>query len=409
MKHLAFLFLLCASIFVVNATNYSREECQGSLRPYPSPRVAYDYPDSLRPVFINHIGRHGSRYPASSASALLLRNALLRADSLNTITPLGRRFAVVVEDVISKSNNRWGALDSLGMAEQRGIASRMFINFPEVFKNANIEAVATHSPRVVMSMYSFTHQLTELSSSVNITAGEGKRYNYLLRPFDVDTAYISYIRHGEWRKIYNEQFNKDCPVGAIRRLLGDKFKAGDEELRNLAINEYYLIAGMSAMQIDFDYKPYLSIEEYNKLWSFFNLRQYLQRTATVASTIPAEIASPLLEEMIMTADSVANGLLNLGAKLRFAHAETLMPLLSLMCIPQCNYLTHYYDTVASNWKDFNVVPMASNLQMIFFRAPSGEIYVRTDFNEAPVAVIHGNSEIYLKWNELRNYLLQFCI
>ena len=36
------------------------------------------------------------------------------------------------------SNNRWGALDSLGMAEQAQIATRMFVNFAEVLSAGNV-------------------------------------------------------------------------------------------------------------------------------------------------------------------------------------------------------------------------------------------------------------------------------
>ena len=71
------------------ATNYTMKECEGSLMPYPAPASQAQYPDSLVPVFINHVGRHGARYPASSANCAKLAAALSRADSLGTITPFG--------------------------------------------------------------------------------------------------------------------------------------------------------------------------------------------------------------------------------------------------------------------------------------------------------------------------------
>ena len=56
------------------------------------------------------------------------------------------------------------------------------------------------------------------------------------------------------------------------------------------------------------------------------------------------------------------------AVLRFGHAETPMPLLSLLKIPGCYYLTNYFDTVAQHWCDFDVVPMAANIQFVLFKA-----------------------------------------
>lgn len=69
------------------ATDYSMIECDGSLMPYPTDINPAVFPDTLKPVFINHVGRHGARFPASSANCLKLRKALAKADSLGTITP----------------------------------------------------------------------------------------------------------------------------------------------------------------------------------------------------------------------------------------------------------------------------------------------------------------------------------
>ena len=109
------------------------------------------------------------------------------------------------------------------------------------------------------------------------------------------------------------------------------------------------------------------------------------------------------------ADRVVEGRRPVAANLRFAHAETLMPLLSLLQINGCYYLTHYFDQVATNWQDFNIVPMAANLQFIFFKNEKGDVYVRTDLNELPVTLIPDNPNIYLPWQTVRDYLLNFIL
>lgn len=410
MKKLLALLLIISAIFTINAvTDYSAQDCQGSLKPYPIPTKVYDHPDSLTPVFINHIGRHGSRYPASRASSYLIRMYLRKADTLHTITPQGKEFLKLVENVIKRADGRWGELDSLGMAEQRGIAHRMYANFPNLFKSGAINAISTYSPRAVMSMYSFTHELTMLSTGIDINTGEGKKYNTLLRFFDVDTAYIEYRKNSALKEAYDKFFIENCPTAPMRRLLGNKFEIDDKTLRELAINQYYIIAGLSAMQMKDEYARFISLKEYNQFWEIFNLRQYLQRTANVISIISATIAAPLVADIVFTADSVLTGKLPINAKLRFAHAETLMPLLSLLALPDCYYQSHDLNTIATHWRDFHVVPMASNLQIIYFRAPSGTIYVRGDLNETPIPLIPGNPAIYHTWDTLRKHLLQFTI
>lgn len=414
MPRILFLFtlLLVSAVNITaadpTATRYPAQDCQGSLKPYPIPERAYDYPDSLTPVFINHVGRHGSRYPASATNCLAMKRTLMHADSLGTITPLGRKLLRLTEFAINRSNGRWGALDSLGMAEQRGIASRMYSTFPSLFNDGKVKAISSYSPRCAMSMYSFTHQLARLNNHIEISTSSGHRNSSLMRPFDIDREYLDFRKDTLWAVPYRQYTEQSIPLSAISRVLGKDYPFGVTDARDLAMVQYYVIAGMSAMEINCDALEYFTPEEYNALWSCFNLRQYLQRTATTVSTIPADIASPLLLDIITSTDAVISGESDITALLRFGHAETLMPLLSLMRLDGCYYMTNYFDTVAKNWKDFNVVPMSANIQFTLFKSKNGNYYIRLDHNETPVSLIHNGNDLYTPWETARDYLMR-CI
>lgn len=401
--------LLSVSAFADRQTAYTYIQCEGSLTPYVVPAHPVAYPDSLTPVFINHVGRHGARYAASSANCLKLRKILYRADSLGTITPQGRRLMALNDRIIDLSNGRWGALDSLGMAEQTGIATRMFYNFATAFDGGRrVNAISSYSPRVMMSMYSFTHQLDRLNNRLEFATSTGRDHSALMRPFDVDADYLQFRRDNAWAAPYDEYFAQTCPTEVIRRAVGRQYPfADDAEARDAAITEYYVLAGMSAMGMPPAMGEYMSREEATALWSCFNLRQYLQRTATTVSAVPADIAAQLVLDIIETTDAyIAAPDSSPCAQLRFGHAETLMPLLSLLHIPGCYYLTNYFDTVSSQWRDFDVVPMAANIQFILFRARgTGHYYVRVDLNEKPVALRPGDSGIYYQWGELRRFMM----
>ena len=390
------------------ATRYSMRQCQGSLTPYPDPTQEAVYPDSLVPVFINHVGRHGARYPASAANCIALRKALDRADSLGTITPLGRQLQKLNEHIIAQSNNRWGALDSLGMAEQQGIATRMFYNYTEVFSQGGVvQALSSYSPRAMMSMYSFTHQLDRMNNRLTFSTSTGRINSALMRPFDTVQAYLDFRKDKSWEPPYIEYVDKYCPTSAISRVLGENYPYKDNKDRqNLALVEYYVVSGLEAMGERSEMATYFSEAEANALWSCFNLRQYLQRTATTVSSVPAEIAADLVLNIIETTDAYISGAdAATCAVLRFGHAETLMPLLSLIRVPGCNYLTNYFDTVAQHWKDFDVVPMAANVQFVLFKArKSGKYYMRVKLNERPVALRSGDTATIYPWGELRRYL-----
>ena len=412
MKRFLSSFTLLMAVVALFATDYSYTQCEGSLTPYPTIDRVAQYPDSLVPVVINHVGRNGARYPASAANCLALRRALHKADSLGTITPLGKQLNSLNEQVIRLSNGRWGALDSLGMAEQAGIAARMFANYTEVFrKGAVVQALSSYSPRAMMSMYSFVHQLDKLNNNVTYTTSTGHINNALMRPFDIDRDYLDFRKNKVWEPPYKAYFDATAPAAPIKRVLGDAYPFADEnEARELSLIEYYVLAGCTAMSLPNPMADYLTMAEANALWSCFNLRQYLQRTGTTVSSVPADIASALVQNIIETTDNFINGAnTTTTAMLRFGHAETVMPLVSLLRLPGCYYLTNYFDTVDEHWLDFDVVPMASNVQFILFQAPkSGRYYIRIELNEQPVALRKGDSDTIFPWGEVRRYLTD-CI
>lgn len=390
------------------STRYSYDDCQGSLIPYPTDIHRVNTPDTLVPVYISHVGRHGARYPASSANCIKLRDALSNAAETGTITELGRQLQQLTDQIIATSTNRWGALDSLGQAEQRAIASRMFSTYPELFRDGIVNAISSYSPRAMMSMFSFIHQLDRMNNKLTFITSTGRVNSKLMRPFDVDKDYLEFREQELWKPAYTEYFETACPITAINRVLGKDYPYGNTDTaRDLAITEYYVLAGLEAMQMPSQMQKYFTVEEANALWSCFNLRQYLQRTATTVSSVPSDIASELIMDIITRADAALDGSNPVAADLRFGHAETLMPLLSLLRLPGCYYMTNYFDTVARNWQDFNVVPMAANLQLVFFKAKrSDRYYVRIDLNEKPLTLIPNDTRLYVPWTEARNYLMR---
>ncbi len=392
------------------ATRYNAVQCEGSLTPYPIPESLISYPDSLTPVFMNHVGRHGARYPASASHTVAMKKMLMKADSLGTITAQGRRLMVIVDEVMELSRNRWGALDSLGMAEQRGIASRMLQNFPMLFMNGKVNAISSYSPRCMMSMFSFVHQLDRLNNKVEIYTSTGRQNSPLMRPFDVDTDYIDFRESGRWEAPYYSYMEQAVPLTALKRVLGNDYPLPENKrkAKEDALIEYYVIAGLSAMMMDVDASQFFTTEEYNALWSAFNLRQYLQRTATTISTVPADIASPLILNLVSTTDAFISGTNKNTVELRFGHAETVMPLASLMHLPGCYYMTNYFDTVALHWCDFHVVPMAANVQMVLFKSETGRHYLGCYLNEQPITLIPNNPAQFVPWREARSYLLR-CV
>lgn len=386
------------------ATEYSAVQCQGSALPYPAPASPRVIPDSLTPVFLNHVGRHGARFYSSSKFTTSTLRMLDRADSLKTITPAGKELRELCRRIVTLTAGRWGALDSLGMAEQRAIASRTFATFPSLFDGTKIFALSSYVPRCVASMYEFTHQLTRLNNRVELYSSSGRQNNALMRPWTDDSDYKAYMASDEWHKVYEDWVDKNASCKIAPRLLGESFPISDGESRDFAINLYKIVAGCASIGLAFDSSKFLTLEEYNSLWSIENLHHYLTHSASTLSQAPMELASRLLFNLIQTMQKAADGQAEYSVELRFGHAETLMPLLALMRLKGCYYMTNYFDTVGLHWKDFYVVPMASNLQISLLRSDKGNLYVRVDLNENPLPLLPGSDEIYTPWGKAREYL-----
>lgn len=401
------LFIV-SSVFAADptATNYTYSQCQGTYMPYPEPQAFVALPDSLTPVYINHLGRHGSRFPSSATNTRYLRSALEQAKESGTITAAGNSLLELTRYVEDYCNGRWGALDSLGMAEQRGLASRMMLEFPSLFENKTVSAISSYAPRCVMSMYEFTHQLDRLNNRIEIYTSAGRQNSPLLRPFDDNADYKAYIDSKVWETPYEDYMNSCVNAAPLRRILGNDFAMRREEIPQLVMAEYGFLASLAAMSLDVDLGRYFTRDEINALWSVSNLRLYLRRATSTLSSEPSEIAAPLLVDFIKTTDEAIAGDNPSSVNLRFGHAETLLPLLGLLRLQGCYYLTNYFDTVGQHWRDFAIVPMAANFRIVLLRSAKGRYYVRCDLNETPVPLMPNDPRVVIPWSEARAYMMR---
>ncbi len=253
-------------------------------------------------------------------------------------------------------------------------------------------------------MDEFTHQLSRLNNKIEIYTSSGRQNSSIMRPWDEDREYQDYMKSEAWKEIYENRIDEVTPLSVAKKIVGEKYPLTTEESRDIAINIYKVVSGCSAMSINADWSQYFSKEEYNALWSIQNLHHYLTHSASTLSSSAPELASNLLLNLISTTDEAVKGNNQYSVELRFGHAETLMPLFALMHLPGCYYMTNYFDTVGLHWRDFYVVPMAANMQMVLFKSNTGHYYVRVELNEVPVTLIPGRSTIYTSWEAAKEYL-----
>lgn len=407
----------------------------GTALAYEAPGEVEVIPDSLSVLFVSHVGRHGARFLSSDKSVVKLLRYL---EGCGELTPVGERVRRLCLTADSVMSGRWGALNALGIEEQSGIGHRMAQRYKDLLdRNDSVYGFSSYVPRCVMSMDELTHGAIWENRSLEVATGSGRRFSPLVRFFDLDSAYVAYKSSESWRKVYEGFADSVCPVATVlrlsreggrllERLAEESLRSGtpdsgwaiesavSERLRGDWPAEWERMAGLSKKKaIDLaealygvvagcstsaygtnsempatlcDWRDYFTSMEYESLWEMGNLKHYLTYSANGLSLVPSVMARPLLRNIVESLEeAVRDDYTGPAIVVRLGHAETMMPLLSLMDVAGCRYVTSDWGSVADHWMDWDVVPMAANLQLVACRSKeSGNLYLVTLRNEIPV-------------------------
>ena len=127
-----------------------------NYRAYPAPTAKLTpAPKGYEPFYISTYMRHGSRYLINPKDYTFPKETLLKADSLEMLTVTGKKTLEVVLRMAEMAENRLGELTPLGARQHRGIAERMYNNFPQIFSDsAVVDARSTVVIRCILSMTS---------------------------------------------------------------------------------------------------------------------------------------------------------------------------------------------------------------------------------------------------------------
>lgn len=399
----------------------------GSMKPYDFSNVETSpiWPDSLKPVYLAHVARHGARYISSPKKLEKLREAIAESKANGSLTKAGRQFEALLDSVASVSDGRWGALSEEGYREEQQIAKNLYSLMPELLKNAKIDAISSYVPRVAMTMYEFCHQLAWISSDVRINTSEGKEYDPFLRCFEADPEFDAYRSSGEWKQLYDSIINVTVFPDPARRIFGNKSGLSDKKLRKLTMEMYDVLQSLAAFGMQPADNRFMSEAEYNACWEADNVEHYLRNAITPYTDMAGRATAPLLAKIIKDTDAALDNarleksLKTAGmyskeispeprdANLYFGHAETLMPLLSLMEVEGCFYDSSDLSALSDSWRDYDIVPLGAYLDIILLAAPSGNITVALQLNGKFLPPIPGAS-LFVPWPSYRQFLLARC-
>ncbi|MBO7109085.1 MAG: histidine-type phosphatase, partial [Prevotella sp.] len=166
-----FFALLLTFSLNIGAQTFTPERTAGIYYAYPVTESARVCPEGYTPFYISHYGRHGSRWLPSEERYTWVMAWFVDKSKLTSFGKSVRRRLV---KICHNAHGKAGALTPLGATQQRGIARRMVLRFPEVFDNGRtrtdisgngtrILARSSTSPRCRASMLAFCEQLNSFS------------------------------------------------------------------------------------------------------------------------------------------------------------------------------------------------------------------------------------------------------
>ena len=424
MPLLASAFLMMPSI-QVNAQT-PQEDFKRDITLSASNYVAYrgpqkkltPAPKGYKPFYLSHYGRHGSRYMIGSAAYDVPYFSLLKAKQEGKLTAKGEETLQKVKMIREDAKGRDGELTPLGALQHQGITRRMMERFPEIFAgNTNIEARSTVVIRCILSMENGLQQMLRINPKLHIFHDASYHDMYYMNQ---DDKRLDSLKYCVGRKVVQEEFTKkhDCYSRVMKELFNDQdWVKQNIDQRDLnwklfemagAIQGTELRGKVSLYDLFNDDEIYQNWVVSNSWWQMSygyspytgNEQPFSQRN--------------LLRDIIEKADSCI-ALQHPGATLRYGHDTMVTPLTCLLDLNGYGAEIKDPEKIASQWFDYKITPMATNLQFVFYRKGDGknakaqsdkDILVKVLLNEDEATLpIKSDVAPYYHWSDFKTYCL----
>lgn len=410
------IILLCATM----GQAQNRRQMGGVYYAYHyDANAAYsDAPEGYLPFYVSHYGRHGSRWMPSDGRYTWVNSHFEDKDNL---TPLGKKVKKMLDRVWENAKGNGGKLTKLGVQQHRGIAHRMARNFPEVFvAGCKVKARSSVVDRCAKSMQAFMEEMKTVQPLLDVD----------MKTDSADMAWIAYTSP-ETKKL--EESTTVVANVSVDRFMRQLFKdpsAIEDPMR--LMGEIHTIAS-SIQDVGLNFKKYpkdieqgldalFTDEEFKAFYVANNRRMTIcNGNYPTNGGIPARSAASLWQNVEREADAALAAKAP-SATLRFGHDTALYRLLSLLGMnywcPYCADGEVKADIHVDHCDLMDVVvPMAANLQMVFYKRTlpgnghsEDDVLVRLMLNEQedlaqnvdyPFDLVDG---IFYRWTELKAYM-----
>ena len=405
------LCALAASAGVKDDFKRDIRQSAGNYWAYPDrdlPELTDD-PVGYTPFFINHYGRHGSRWLIGSRLYNFPVEQLEKGERNGKLTRRGREVLGILRELRASAQGRDGELSDIGAEQHQRIARRMFDNFPAVFADdAQVRARSTIVIRCILSMQNEVDVLKSLNPSLRVTTDASQAEMYYM---NYDDPVVKPLREEAYKYFDPMKQKLIKPEKFLSRLFSDKRFARDSiQGQELMIDLFDVVGNMQSHHQweATDLYDLYTLDEATDVWRYNNLRWYIFSGETPLTQCRVDfMEANLLRSLIEDADQAILER-HRGASLRFGHESVVLPLVCLMGINGADYQTTDLETLDRHWQSYKIFPMACNLQMVYYRPDNGEgdILVKVLLNEREATLpVKTDCAPYYRWNDVRDYYM----
>ena len=380
----------------------------GDPAPVPAPPAGY------KPIYLSHYGRHGSRYLAAPGQYAHVHEVLSRAGREGELSGFGEEIFARYEAVSPLYIRREGELTGTGAAQHRAIASRMYRNYPELFrKGSKVVANSTNYERTMLSMQNFTQTLVSLSPGLDLHTDASKVYQGRINQHSPENPEVTSedVRwkspDAPWRPAFWQYFRGAFDWRPVcGRLFKDPEWAGDATDAFKFVFDLYSIA-LVVPGCPEKCKGFFDVftsGELSLLGQMDNYAFYMEKSRTPLGNKRGCYLSEVVLGSIL--DEAASDLEEgVRVRLRFGHDGCIMALFALLKLDGWNAeLTDPSEA----WKvwDVSQIPMAANFQIVLFGR--GGLVKDPVFclllNEEPMALpLEDLGGHYYRWDDFLAY------
>ncbi len=383
----------------------------GNLRAYPysesEPPMQTPPPAGYEPFHLEHYGRHGSRWLIGENDYVTPVRNLEKAQRAGKLTPLGQETLDELRKIELASHGRLGELTDKGALQHQAIGRRMARNYPALFSDSSqVDAKATVVIRCILSMLNGLQGIREVAPDVSVKSDASYADMYFMNYDDKPAWEIK----DKANPVLWEYWKKHpVPDEYLSRLVTDKQFALDSVAPGLMPQLYWILANTQGHSC----QPWMldkvfTADEVREAWRGDNGMWTLHCIDSPLTERRMPYTQRKLLKNIIESTDTAILSTRPSVNLRYGHDGILINFITLL---ELNDLGKEFASIeeaeAAGLRSYDLIPMAGNIQLIFYRNKENDVLVKCLLNEEEVRLpAQPVSGPYYRWSDLRDYYLQ---